>query len=251
MNSKTRYWTRQELILALYLYYITPFSKISASSNNDIKELASRIERSASAVALKLVNFASLDSSLQRRNISGMKNASKADMAIWKEFNQQWENLIEQREKILFNLSFPKCENGTANNFVGMEKEVTSKGRVNQSFFRNAVLSAYDYQCCITGLSVSEILIASHIIPWAVDEKNRLNPSNGLCMNPLHDRAFDVGLITITPELKIKVSKTVKQKSKSFEDYFRSFENQRIRLPNKFLPKPEFLDYHNSKIFRK
>ena len=70
---------------------------------------------------------------------------------------------------------------------AGREREATVRLRVNQSFFRDRILSAYNFRCCVTGLTVQPLLTASHIIPWAEDEKNRLNPRNGLCLNALHD----------------------------------------------------------------
>ena len=42
--------------------------------------------------------------------------------------------------------------------------------RVNQHFFRAAILAAYEnLRCCITGLAVPGLLVASHIVPWARD----------------------------------------------------------------------------------
>ena len=61
--------------------------------------------------------------------------------------------------------------------------------------------------CPITGIDETRILLASHIKPWKTDEKNRLNPHNGLCLNSIHDKAFDRGFLTITPDYKVKVSK--------------------------------------------
>lgn len=62
--------------------------------------------------------------------------------------------------------------------------EAVIRTRVNQSFFRAAVLAAYNVRCCVTGLSIPELLTASHIVPWSADVKNRTNPRNGLCLNP-------------------------------------------------------------------
>jgi putative restriction endonuclease len=67
----------------------------------------------------------------------------------------------------------------------GKSRETILRTRVNQDFFRAAVLAAYDGRCCITGLSVPKLLNASHIVPWSVDVKNRTNPRNGLCLNAL------------------------------------------------------------------
>jgi predicted restriction endonuclease len=74
----------------------------------------------------------------------------------------------------------------------GLERERMVRVRVNQHFFRAAILSAYDYKWCVTGLAVPELLVASHIVPWARDTKQRMNPRKGLYLNALHDRAFIV-----------------------------------------------------------
>ncbi len=56
------------------------------------------------------------------------------------------------------------------------------------------------------GMKKSDLLIASHIKLWRVcDEKTeRTNLCNCLCLNSLHDKAFDKGLITLDSKLKMK-----------------------------------------------
>ena len=71
-------WTRDELLLAFNLYCRTPFGRLHRN-NRDIIELASIIRRTPSAVAMKLVNFASLDPVHQRRNVHGLHNVSRSD----------------------------------------------------------------------------------------------------------------------------------------------------------------------------
>lgn len=75
-------WTREELLAALHLYHRLPFGRLHAR-NPEVIELATRIRRTPSAIALKLVNFAALDPSIDQR---GMGNYSNADSAIWREF---------------------------------------------------------------------------------------------------------------------------------------------------------------------
>ena len=135
----------------------------------------------------------------------------------------------------------------------GKEREGIVKIRVNQQFFRKAVLAAYNFKCCITGLPIMDLLNASHIVPWSVDKKNRVNPRNGLCLNVLHDRAFDRGLVTITPKFTFQISRSL-QKFHSPEivkDFFQRYENQKITLPQRFVPSVEFFHYHNQNVFRK
>src|SRR2546423_731155 len=76
--------------------------------------------------------------------------------------------------------------------------------RVNQHFFRAALFAAYDYKCCINGLAVPELLVASHIVPWASNAKQRMNPRNSLCLNALHDRVFDRRLMFSDHDLEIR-----------------------------------------------
>lgn len=89
-------------------------------------------------------------------------------------------------------------------------------------------------------------------IPWAKDKNNRTNPRNGLCLNALHDKAFDKGLITITPDYKILVSDCFNRKEEPAIDYlFNEYNGKLINLPDRFLPSKEFLDYHLKHIFIK
>jgi putative restriction endonuclease len=102
-------------------------------------------------------------------------------------------------------------------------------------------------------LSISDFLVASHIIPWKKDEKNRLNPQNGLCLNSIHDRAFDQGFMTITTDYKIRVSEYLNKYTteNAVKDLFLKYDKQKIVLPDRFLPAKEFLSYHNEEIFKK
>ncbi|MBK6386620.1 MAG: HNH endonuclease [Rhodoferax sp.] len=117
---------------------------------------------------------------------------------------------------------------------------------MNQARFRKAVLASYDATCCISGLKHEKLVIASHIVPWAEDTQNRLNPQNGLCLSALHDRAYDQGLITVMPDYKVRVSPKLKAaKGDLFiKDSLLRFDQQAIRLPERFSPHPEFLRKH-------
>ncbi len=125
------------------------------------------------------------------------------------------------------------------------------KIRVNQSFFRKAVLAAYEFKCCITGIGMIELLNASHIIPWSRDEANRVNRCNGLCLNAIHDRAFDRGLLTVTPNYRVKISNLIKRNDAvgAMQEFFLRYDGMEINLPRKFLPENVFLKYHNEFVF--
>ncbi|QSX30346.1 HNH endonuclease [Shewanella cyperi] len=135
--------------------------------------------------------------------------------------------------------------------YSGAENVTLTKTRIGQSQFRLAVLSAYDFKCCITGINIADLLVASHIVPWRLDAANRLNPSNGLCLSALHDKAFDKGLITLNEELEVMLSsQLLQQKNRALTDNFEPYENRQIFLPKKFMPSQQFLTHHRNHIFQ-
>lgn len=243
-------WTRNELIRAFNLYCQIPFGKIH-NRNPQIIELAASLERTPSAVSWKLANFARLDPTLAKRQIKGASHGSKEEELIWREFEADWDSLAFESERLRLGEAalpvfvpddeFPE----------GLTKDTIVKARVNQSFFRRAVLNAYNDACCVTGIKVAELLCASHITPWSVDIKNRTNPSNGLCLNALHDRAFDRGLITVNLDFEIVISPRVNRlQEKHFKTMLLDFEGKRISMPQHFVPSANFLSHHNKYIFQ-
>lgn len=252
MKSGQKLWTKEELILAINLYCKLPFGKMH-KGNVEIINFAKLVDRTPSAVAFKLGNFASFDPTLKARGIKGASNTSKLDKQIWDEFYDNWDSALLHSEEILARKRRTTIEKLNRIDISdlqkeGNEKERIVKVRVNQSIFRTMILATYNYKCCITGIDNSDLLIASHIVPWSNDKKNRLNPMNGLCLNALHDKAFDKGLITIdASSYTIKISPKLKMKlvSESIENNFLKLEGKSISLPDKFLPSREFLKIHN------
>lgn len=59
-----------------------------------------------------------------------------------------------------------------------------------------------------------------------MDQENRLNPKNGLCLNSFHDKAFDTGLIAIRPDLTIALSNEFIASARTADvpEWFLSFE---------------------------
>lgn len=254
MDKQDR-WSREQTIVALNLYCKIPFNRVT-SNHPDIIRVAKIIGRTPNSVKMKIGNFGSFDPELKKRGIVGLGNTSKLDELVWNEFNNDWDNLAYESELLISDFAKKPIEEMTSINVedlpLGKEREVIIKQRVNQSFFRSTILSSYNLRCCVTGLSVPDLLVASHIIPWAKNEKTRLNPHNGLCLNALHDKAFDKGLLTVTTDYRIKISKYYKdfKQSVAIADYFLKYDNQLIILPDKFLPSEDFLDYHNKNIFK-
>src|SRR3989338_3283510 len=220
MKKDDQKWTREQTIIAFNLYCKIPFNRVT-SSHPEIIKIAKIIGRSVNSVKMKIGNFGSFDPELKKRGIVGLANASKLDAEVWNEFNNNWEDLAFESEKILTSIEGkdilerdPILEESFY--FVeGVEKERLVKIRVNQNFFRQTVLSAYNFSCCITGIDIPELLVASHIIPWSEASKDRLNPS--------------------TP----------------IEKWIASYDGKEITIPEKFVPTTQIIEYHNKNIFRK
>ncbi|MES1195330.1 MAG: HNH endonuclease [Steroidobacter sp.] len=247
-------WTRKQLLVAFALYCQLPFGKLH-SRNSEISRYAKLIGRTSSALAMKLTNIASLDPVIKESGRKGLSKASKTDKELWDEIQQDWQGFVEKSQLILSELGIegddeiPIDEREIAS-YEGKTKQIQVNIRIGQNFFRRAVLSAYQSTCCISGLANSGLLVASHIVPWRTDPKNRLNPKNGLCLSVLHDRAFDLGLITISKKMTVQVSKKLlKSKDTFLETSLLSYADAAIKLPEKFGPDEIFLEYHREKIF--
>jgi len=190
---------------------------------------------------------------LRKRNIAGARHGARAEVEIWNEFSNDWDGLAFESERLLGQITgrAPELADQVREFPAGVNREALVRVRVNQGFFRAAVLAAYSARCCITGLAIPQLLTASHILPWSVDVKNRTNPSNGLCLNAIHDKAFDCGLLTITTELTVRLSPKVKkhQADDAAREFLLRFEGVSISPPRRFAPNREFLLYHNERIF--
>ena len=250
-------WTREQLKLAFHFYCQTPFGKLD-SRNKKVVELATLVGRTPGALAMKLVNFASLDPVIVASGRVGLSNASTLDREIWAEFHKDWEGLAAECERLrayLFRehgLEDPEqvIAKAAEPDFTGEMRIATVQLRIKQQFFRRAVLSSYRGRCCISGLMETRLLVASHIVPWRADKKNRLNPSNGLCLSAIHDKAFDSGLLTISDDLRVVLSKELRHREDDFvKRVFLPVDDQPIELPERFAPYPEFLATHRASIF--
>ena len=254
--SNRRGWTRQELLVAFRLYCQMTFGKLH-KQNPEIIKIAGLIDRTPSALAMKLTNIASLDPEITSTGRRGLTGASAADRAMWEEMKSGWENFaLESADAIDSILQGSEADDSEDEsppeyqNYKGTETIVQTKTRIGQNFFRKAVLSAYNYRCCITGLSIPKLLVASHIVPWRVDSANRLNPRNGLALSVLHDKAFDIGMLTINEDMTVRVSKEEFRVDNQFlATALKNYDGKPIELPDKFRPDEDFLDYHRQNIF--
>lgn len=102
----------------------------------------------------------------------------------------------------------------------------------------------------MSGLSEPRLLIASHIVPWSKDKANRLNPSNGLCLSALHDKAFDKGMLTLDDDFRVVLAPRIARSDEPFiRDVFQPLAGKQIALPERFVPDRSFLATHRELVF--
>jgi hypothetical protein len=241
--AERRNWNEEEVREALALYLRTPFGRIH-SRNPDIMALAQRLGRTPDAVALKLTNLAALDDSLPRK---GMANASATDRRVWSAFladpapvERAWD-----RQTVPPARRFELADEAADFAHAGLDVAATATRRAGQGLFRDMILASYRGRCALTGLDDARLLTASHIMPWAEAPEHRMRPTNGICLNALHDRAFDRHLITFDADLRLVVSPRLSAATRT-----RLTESAASRLtpPERFLPDPAFLAAHRARF---
>lgn len=261
MPAPHTHWTREQVLVALNLYCQLPFGRLDAKTPVIVK-VAGLLGRSPGALAMKLSNIASLDPAITATGRSGLSGRSALDEQVWADFRANPEQIALESQELMdalvlgtdlqeqlasdaeFDAMAPATEAATSS-------LATIKVRKGQAFFRRAVLASYHDECCMSGLRIKRLLVASHIKPWNADVSNRLNPQNGLCLSALHDKAYDLGFISVRPDFTIAVSQEVAaDPSQLIADSLVALKDQPIWLPNRFQPDKDFLDWHFSTLFR-
>ncbi len=256
-------WTRDDLLVALNLYTKLSFGRFD-KRNGLIIDVAQRMGRTPSSLAMKLSNFASLDPFHAARGIKGLPNVSNFDREMWAQFREQRNELAPESEAIFRSL-YAAQEADAVEVVYGKGVIVTheqppfgpteifapTKIRRGQQFFRQAVLNRFANRCGVTGIAIRSWLVASHIEPWSKNESERLNPSNGLCLSRLHDAAFDQGLTTFDEDYRLVVSKAVRDHfaTDAVRIHFEPYEGKRLDFSD-VLPPPsaELLALHRERF---
>lgn len=238
-------WSREEVLAAFNLYLTTPFGRLHAR-NPEIITLAAALGRTPGSVAMKCCHLASLDPALQKRGIKGLRGISAVDREVFNEFQTDPESIAFDSEVAASQLvdrelkMVPTIE---WQNIDGKDRMAVVKTRVNQYLFRAMILSGYRESCAVCELRCPELLVAAHIVGWAIDAGCRMNPRNGLCLCAIHDRAFDKDLLDVEDDYTIKVTKKfrVPRSDKAASVMLYSFDGKKLMLPERWLPDPDLL----------
>ncbi len=162
MQDKRKQWSRDESIAVFNLYCRTSFGRMH-KTNPDVIDMAKNIGRTPSAVAMKMVNFASLDPFHRRRDIKGLQHISRLDEQIWREFHEDWDRLAFESQQSLARL-LGKDGKEYELDLALMEPDIPTEARritrvrLVQRFFRDAVLSSYNYSCAVCNIELCSML---------------------------------------------------------------------------------------------
>lgn len=241
-------WSREDIVIAYALYCVTPLNKIRPN-NMAIQQVAEIIPHSVASIVMRMQNFQHLDPKAGE----GLGHVAKKDKLIYEEFKHDWGALSIEAETLTGLALFDSTPLQGAKPLSSL----TDKRRVTRErvFFKKAVLSTYNDRCFISGCALPQMLVASHIKPYSKcrSETERVNPENGICLNTFYDKAFDSGLITITPSMKIYVSPIIKNAPQ--DDFtalwLTSLDGRLLPPPPRFPPRRELLEYHNDEIFKR
>lgn len=245
-EDKPGNWSYGHTLAAFNLYCRTPFGKLHAR-NPEIIRLGREIGRTANAVAMKCCNLASLDPSLQARGIKGLSKVSKLDHDVWGSFHEDPERIGYESALAFSQIMSSQppmlsaCD--ATRLFHITEKSAVRRVRVTQHLFRKMILASYGGSCSICGLSVPKLLVASHIVSWADDEENRMNPRNGICLCAIHDRAFDAKLLNLSEDFSVEISDRIDavKDDKAAQEMLLRYDGRKLRLPERWLPDPALL----------
>ena len=124
--------------------------------------------------------------------------------------------------------------------------------RVNQAIFRRELDKVFGKKCCITGITLRESLVGSHVYPWVLSSPlEKINPNNGLLLNRFHDSLFDNYCMTVRMDGTIEYLDSLKHTlGKSiFEQMCKPYDT--IEFPNDYAPLKKAYEYHNNKFEEK
>lgn len=124
------------------------------------------------------------------------------------------------------------------------------KPRLGQGAFRVVVTDVYRRRCAITGESTLPVLEAAHIRPFAKDGSNEV--SNGMLLRSDFHKLFDIGLVTVTPDLRVEVSPQIKEEWFNGKAYYRLHGKPLPNIPQDPADHPSTtsLSWHNENCFQ-
>lgn len=170
--------------------------------------------------------------------------------------NALWEEVLERLQRCRMGWKMPDRVRESQSPYPASSSEARfgtpflTRARLGQAAFRLTVSRVYKDKCAITGESVTEVLQAVHIRPYAQDGSHMIQ--NALLLRADLHALFDCGLITITPEYTVLVSHRLRKRTKENPSYCKLHGCSLAVLPDSKADYPEkrFLEWHNKEVYR-
>jgi hypothetical protein len=114
----------------------------------------------------------------------------------------------------LISLAVDRFEPTTLYDPSETQKERFVNTRVGQGAYRKRIIHRWEYKCAVTGFDNLQVLVASHIVPWAqADDRQKLDVHNGILLSPTFDALFDRNLITFENSGRIILSNAIEKEA--------------------------------------
>ena len=157
--------------------------------------------------------------------------------------NDLWtavQSLIGEVKASQFQVQEPVAQYGEA---------YLTRARLGQGTFRVLVTEAYQRQCAITGEHTLPVLEAAHIKPFSKQGPN--STQNGLLLRSDFHKLFDLGLVTVTPELRVEISPRIREEWFNGKAYYRLHGNSLAAIPGNPSDRPgtDYLRWHNENVY--
>jgi putative restriction endonuclease len=261
-------WSEDEIVLALAFYCNQPpVNRDGHGRSEPLNLLAAALGRKPGSVGLKLANIFACDPSMAELGKKGLERGSMLDAKIWNRFQDKWDLLPEavldsilriipqEKQEAVFDILLPSetpevslVRSPSTGDALSV---ITNRKAVSKLFFKQTVLNVFGNKCCLTGIDEKRLLVAARIRPVSNDSSAELaQPTNGLCLDVLHGRAFEQGLATVrASDFTFHASPRLRRNDPWFVQYFEPYEGKPIELPKGFRPSVDFLKYHNRNVF--
>ena len=234
MVDDRRLWTEDETLFLFKIFLTEPVQSLPVSSPR-IQELARTLNRKPGSIHRKLADIYSNEPSYIE---SGRKqtNCAKLVSEIWNDLYSDCESTMKRMDVAYESVT--GLDNGEIiidyDISPGLDVPVEATRRKGQQVFRLRVAHNFEYRCCITGIAIPCLMVASHIKAWSESTpKERTDPGNGLYLNRLHDCLFDRHMMTVDEDMRIEYADSLRSGNSddTYEVFFGRYEGMRIHEP--------------------
>ena len=160
-------------------------------------------------------------------------------LAMFPAFISGWD-VTELKARITFGLPGQAALAAPENTLERRYALRAVKQRLHQASFREAVITAYNGRCALSGLPESLLLDAAHIVEDKDERFGQPVVPNGIPLSKIHHAAFDAHLIGIDPDYRLHVSpRLLAQQDGPMLEALKRLKGATIHLPGRLKDRPD------------